>query len=188
MKLTSTLFAAVVLLAGACKGKDSGTSDNPSKDPAKPADPKAAEPKAAEPEPAKPAPAAVELVEHDLSPFGPSFKGYVAMAPKTAKIEFDDPSRHIVLSDVNFIAIGEAPYWEDGIAGLPKDKDNSNIQKISDTETRYERNPPIGKMWMVEMLLKIGKEKWSCGTGMTGPDSKEQADQIESICKSIKKK
>src|SRR6185295_18321538 len=117
MKLTSTLFA-VVLLAGACKGKDSGTSDDPSKDPARPADPKAAAP-----EPAKPAPAAVELVEHDLSPFGASFKGYVAMAPRTAKIEFDDPSRHIVLSDVNFIVLDEAPYWEDGIAALSKDKD-----------------------------------------------------------------
>jgi hypothetical protein len=38
------------------------------------------------------------------------------------------------------------------------------------------------------MLVKIGKAKWSCGTGMTGPASKEEADQIESICKSIKKK
>jgi hypothetical protein len=188
MKLAPYLLAAAVVLAASCKGK----SDKPADNPPKTADPKPAEPPAEPPKPAaeppKPAAAPVEMVEHDLSPFGAAFKGYVATAPKTAKIEFDDPSRHIVLSDTNFIVVDEAPYWEDGIAALEKDKDNSNIQKVSATEVRYERNPPIGKMWMVEMMVKIGKAKYSCGTGMTGPDSKEQADLIETICKSIKKK
>src|SRR5262245_16885012 len=194
MKLAPTLFAAAALLAGACKSKNDKPADNAPKaaDP-KPAEPAADPAKPAEtekpaPEPAKPAPAPVEMVEHDLAPFGAAFKGYVATAPKTAKIEFEDPSRHISLSDTNFITIEEAPYWEDGVASLGKDKDNSNIQKISATEVRYERNPPIGKMYLVEMLVKIGKAKYSCGTGMTGPSSKEEADLVESICKSIKKK
>jgi hypothetical protein len=129
-----------------------------------------------------------DMVEHDMAVFGEAFKGYVVTAPKSAKLELDDPSRQIVLSDTNFVSISEAAYWEDGVAGLAQDKDNSNIKKVSDTKVRYERNPPIGKMWMVDTLVKIGDTKWSCGTGMTGPDSAEKADQIAAVCKSIKKK
>lgn len=129
-----------------------------------------------------------DMVEHDMGVFGDAFKGYVVTAPKSAKLEFDDPSRQITLSDDNFASISEAGFWEDGVAGLAQDKDNSNIKKVSATEVRYERNPPIGKMWMVDVLVKTGDTKWSCGTGMTGPDSAEKADQVAAVCKSIKKK
>jgi hypothetical protein len=37
--------------------------------------------------------------------------------------------------------------------------------------------------------VKVGKEKWSCGTGMTGTfHSEAMADRIATICKSIRKK
>lgn len=177
-----SLFTAAALVTG-CKKKESSE--------AKPAEPaskhteSAAKP--AEPPPAKAEP--VEMVEHDLSAFGPAFKGYVVMAPKTAKIEFDDPSRHIVLSDTDFVAIGEAPYWEDAIAGLSKDPDNKNIRKISDTEVRYERTPPLGTAHAVDILVSVGGAKWSCTAGDPGTFSgAAMADQIATICKSIKKK
>jgi hypothetical protein len=130
-----------------------------------------------------------EMVDHDMAPFGKQFTGWVVTAPKDAKLEFDDPSRHIVLSDTDFVDISEAPYWEDGIKQLDKDKDNQNIKKVSDTEYRYERTPPLGKSWLVDTLVKVGKEKWSCGTGMTGTfHSEAMADRIATICKSIRKK
>jgi hypothetical protein len=197
MKFAIYLLATATIFAASCKGKGDKPADNPPKPAESAAEPPksaaeppkaAAEPPKAAAEPPKSAAPPADMVEHDLSPFGPEFKGYVATAPKTAKIEFDDPSRHIVLSDVTFVVVDEAPNWEEGIAELNKDKDNSNIQKVSATEVRYERNPPIGKMWMVDMLVKIGKAKYSCGTGLTGPDSKQDADLIETICKSIKKK
>jgi hypothetical protein len=130
-----------------------------------------------------------EMVDHDMAPFGKQFTGWVVTAPKDAKLEFDDPSRHIVLSDTDFVDISEEPYWEDGIKQLDKDKDNQNIKKVSDTEYRYERTPPLGKSWLVDTLVKVGKEKWSCGTGMTGTfHSEAMADRIATICKSIRKK
>ena len=93
-----------------------------------------------------------------------------------------------MLSDVNFVTISEAPFWEDGIGSLEKDKDNSNIKKVSPTEVRYERSPPIGKMYLVEMLVKVGATKFSCGTGSMGPDSQKAADEVAAICKSVRKK
>ena len=131
----------------------------------------------------------VEMVEHDLAPFGEQFKGYVVTAPKDAKLDFDDPSRHITLSDEDFVALSEAEFWEDGVKSLETDKDNQNIKKVSDTEIRWERTPPLGKSWLVDVLVMVGKEKWSCGTGITGTfHSEAMADRIATICKSIKKK
>lgn len=191
MKTLAVALFSCVALAGACKKKDPEKAAEPAKDTPKPTEP-AVTPPPDQPKPAEPAPppqaAAVELVETDLSALAPAFKGYVAMAPKTAKIESDDSSHHISLSDTDFITLDEAPFWDDGIAALEKDKDNSNIKKVSATEVRYERNPPIGKMFLVETLIKVGKAKWSCGTGLTGPSSAAVADQIATICKSIKKK
>jgi len=133
----------------------------------------------------------VEMVEHDLSPFGKQFAGWVVTAPKTAKLEFDDPSRHIVLSEEDFITLSEAEGWNDAIneKSLASDKDNQNIKKVSDTEYRWERTAPLGKSWLVDTLVMVGKEKWSCGTGITGTFTSEaMADRIATICKSIKKK
>jgi hypothetical protein len=188
------LVASILAFTG-CKKKEEAKPA----DPAKTTDTGSAvakeEPKMAEPakdEPAKDEPKKleeVEMVDHDLAPFGKQFAGYVVTAPKDAKIEFDDPSRQIVLSDTDFVSIGEAPYWEDSVKGLDKDKDNQNIKKVSDTEYRYERTPPLGKSWLVDMLVKVGKDKYSCGTGMTGTfHSEAMADRISTICKSIRKK
>ena len=187
------LVAVAVLAVTGCKKKE----DKKVEEAAKPADPAMKadtpktedkpkeEPKADEP---KKLPE-VEMVDHDLAPFGKQFTGYVVTAPKDAKIEFDDPSRHIVLSDTDFVSIEEAPGWDDAMKGLDKDKDNQNIKKVSDTEYRYERTPPLGKSWLVDMMVKIGKDKYSCGTGMTGTfHSEAMADRISAICKSIRKK
>src|SRR5688500_8895136 len=141
------LLALALLSAAGCKKKEekkdtpamgtaAGTAEGTAA--AKPDEPK--------PDEAKKLPE-VEMVEHDLSPFGKEFAGYVAMAPKDAKIEFDDPSRHITLSDEDFVSISEAEYWEDGNKTLGSDKDNQNIKKVSDTEYRWERTPPLGKSW-----------------------------------------
>jgi len=191
MKKRLVLVAAVLVAFTACKKKEEKKDEaaKPTESMTKP-EVKKEEPK--QEEPAKEEPKKlpeVEMVDHDLSPFGKQFAGYVVTAPKDAKLEFDDPSRHIVLSDTDFITIEEAPYWEDAVKGLDKDKDNQNIKKVSDTEYRYERTPPLGKSWLVDMLVKIGKEKWSCGTGMTGTfHSEAMADRISTICKSIRKK
>ena len=189
--LVASLLASSLFVVG-CKKKDEA-KDKPATpatgtaaagDPAAKPEEKKEEPKTDE----KKLPEA-EMVEHDLSPFGKQFAGYVAMAPKDAKIEFDDPSRHIKLSDEDFISISEAQYWEDGVKTLADDKDNKDIKKVSDTEYRWVRTPPLGKSWLVDTLVMIGKEKWSCGTGMTGTfHSEAMADRIATICKSIKKK
>jgi hypothetical protein len=184
------LVASVLAFYGCKKKEETKATDTT----AKPADPGSAavakdEPKAEPPKDEPKKLADVEIVDHDLAPFGKQFTGYVVTAPKDAKIEFDDPSRHIVLSDTDFVAIEEAPYWEDGVKGLDKDKDNQNIKKVSDTEYRYERTPPLGKSWLVDTLVKIGKDKYGCGTGMTGTfHSEAMADRISTICKSIRKK
>lgn len=172
----------------ACSGKKDDapaatTADQPVA--AKPTEPSTAVPT---PEAPKAAPAA-KLVETDLSPFGPAFKGYVAMVPEGAKLEFDDPSRHITLSDTDFVSISEAPYWEDGVKSLATDKDNKNIKNVSATEVTYERTPPLGIAWAVDMLVVVNKSKFSCTTGDPGTfTSAAMRDAIADICKSIKKK
>jgi hypothetical protein len=178
---TLNIALALITLA-ACKKTD--------KEAPPPSTKTAAEPAAATP-PAPPAPPAApaKLVDVDLAPFGDAFKGYVATVPEGAKLEYDDPSRHIKLSDTDYVAISEAPFWEDGVAGLSKDPDNKNLRKVSDTEYRYERTPPLGTAWAVEVLVKLGKAKYSCTAGDPGTfTSSAMADQIQAICKSIRKK
>lgn len=183
------LAVSVLALSASCKKKEEKTEAP------KPAELVAETKPAAEPakdEPVKEEPkklADAEMVDHDLAPFGKPFEGWVVTAPKEAKLEFDDPSRQIILSDTDFVSITEAPGWEDGVKALDKDKDNQNIKKVSETEVRYERTPPLGKSWLVETLVKVGKDKWSCGTGATGTfHSEAMADRIATICKSIRKK
>ena len=186
------LVVSILALTSACKKKEAKDSKDeaakPTEPMAKPEDKKPEDVK----EPAKDEPnklAEVEMVDHDLAPFGKQFTGWVVTAPKDAKLELDDPSRHIVLSDTDYVDIMEAPGWEDSIKTLDKDKDNQNIKKVSATEVRYERTPPLGKSWLVDVLVKVGKENWGCGTGMTGTfHSEAMADRIATICKSIRKK
>ncbi len=194
--MNRTLVLVAVLALAACSKKK---EDKPA-EPAKPTEPAAGSDKkdTAPADDKKPeAPQAKDdkklpdepMVDMDLAPFGKQFAGWVVTAPQSAKLEFDDPSRHIVLSDTDFVALDEAPYWEDGIKALDQDKDNQNIKKVSATEVRYERTPPLGKSWLVDILVKVGKEKWGCGTGMTGTFTSEaMADRIATICKSIRKK
>jgi hypothetical protein len=183
------LVVSILALAASCKKKEEAKGEAP-----KVADPVATDTKAEDKpaEPPKDEPKKLpeaEMVDHDLAPFGKPFEGMVVTAPKEAKLEFDEPSRHIVLSDTDFVDVSEAPYWEDGVKGLDKDKDNQNIKKVSETEVRYERTPPLGKSWLVDTLVKVGKDKYSCGTGMTGTfHSEAMADRIATICKSIRKK
>ncbi len=133
-----------------------------------------------------PAAAAAADKELDLSAFGPDFKGFVAMAPEGTKVEFDDPSRQLQISDVDFLSVGEAPGYADAVKGLANDKDNSNIKIVSDTEARWERNPPLGKEWAFDVKIDIGGKPWSC-SGSTFTDA-AMADKLVGICKSIKKK
>jgi hypothetical protein len=178
-------FLVALSLVG-CKDKKETPAAQP--DPG-PAATKPAEPAAPAQPPPPPAPAPAKLVETDLSPFGPQFKGYVAMAPEGAKLEFSDPSRFIHLDDKDFVSIGEAPYWEDAVGGLSKDPDNKNIKKVSDTEYQYERTPPLGTAYSVDVLVKIGKTKWSCNAGDPGTfTSDARRQEIAAICKSIHKK
>ena len=183
--LTSLVLATTLVACGSKKKEGEGGDPAPA---AKASEPKAADPAPAEAKPAAPAPSA-KLVETDLSKFGPAFKGYVAMIPEGAKLEFDDPSRHITLSDTDFVSISEAPYWEDGVASLAKDPDNKKIEKIGDNTVKYERTPPLGTAWAVDVLVKLGKDKFSCTAGDPGTfTSAAMRDSIEAICKSIKKK
>jgi hypothetical protein len=130
--------------------------------------------------------AAAPLKEVDLSAWGKQWKGYVAMAPASAKVTFDDPSRQLHLSDEDYINVSEAPFFQDGIAGLSKDADNKNIVKVSATEVTYERNPPLGKQWCFDSLVKTGKAKWSCAAQSF--TSAETAKRLLEICRSIKKR
>lgn len=186
--LALTLFASGMLVTGACGKKKEGEADKDTA--AKPATEtpttKEADPPKEAPKPAAPAGKPVDV---DLSAWGPAFKGYVATVPEGSVVEFDDPSRHLKLSDVDYVSVGEAPYWEDAVAGLSKDPDNKNIKKVSDTEYRYERTPPLGTAWAVDMLIKVGKDKFSCTAGDPGTfTSDAMRDQISAICKSIRKK
>jgi hypothetical protein len=184
--------AAVLVITSCSKKKDDNATPpaDPPKGSAAVEAPKQ-EPKKEEPKSDEKKLPEVEMVEHDLSPFGKQFAGWVVTAPKDAKITFDDPSRHITLSDEDFVAISEAPGWKDANneKSLASDKDNQNIKIVSDTEVRYERTPPLGKSWCVDVLVKVGKDQFSCGTGMTCTfHSAAMADRISTICKSIKKK
>ena len=124
--------------------------------------------------------------EVDLSAFGPAFAGYVATAPKGTKVEFDDPSRHVTVSETDFLSIGEAPFYDDAMKGLADDKDNKNIKRVSATETRWERNPPLGKEWNFDVKLTGVDGDWDCsGSTFT---SAAMADALVEICKSIRKK
>jgi hypothetical protein len=180
------LVVIALVMVTACKKKEADHAADP-----KPSTP-TAEPAAAKPAEPAPAPAAApsaKLVELDLAGFGPAFKGYVATAPEGAKLDFSDPSRHIVLSDTDYVSVGEAPYWEDAVGGLAKDPDNKNIQKVSATEYRYERTPPLGTAWAVDILVKVGDAKFSCTAGEPGTfTSAAMREQIANICKSIHKK
>jgi hypothetical protein len=133
-----------------------------------------------EPKPA----AAVEMVELSLEPIDKSLAGYVMMAPKGAKID----ELQIKFGEDDFLDFSMAGGWEDAVKGLGSDKLNENIKKVSDTEYRWERVPPIGRMYMVDVLVKVGAAKWSCNTGLTGPLKIETADLISKMCNSVKKK
>lgn len=154
-------LASLALASSACSKKEpeAGKAAKPAQEAAKPVD----QAEAAKPiEAAKPA-APAAMVELDLAPFGEAWKGYVASVPAGAKLEADDVSRQIILSDVDFLSVSEAPFWADGVKTLPTDKDNSNIVQVSDTEVRWERNPPLGKSWLVDILVKVGDAQFSCG-------------------------
>jgi hypothetical protein len=72
------------------------------------------------------------------------------------------------------------------VKSLAGDPDNKNIQNVSAEEVRYERNPPIGKQWCFDYLVKLGDAKWSCSSQSF--TSAAMADQLIAVCKSIKKK
>ncbi len=101
-------------------------------------------------------------------------------------MELDDPSRQLTISDEDFISVSEAPGYADAVKSLATDKDNSNIQVVSDSEARWERNPPLGKQWNFDIKIDVGGKPWSCnGATFT---SAEMADKLVGICKSMKKK
>lgn len=192
--MKQTLSIALVLAAAAslsaCKKKEENKPADPAAKPAdpaaKPADPaaKPADP-VPTPTPTPTAPAA-NLVEVDLSPFGDAFKGYVAMAPAGTKVEFDDPSRQLIISDTDFVSVSEAPGYADAVKSLGTDPDNSEIKVVSDTEARWMRNPPLGKQWNFDVKVDVGGAPYSCSGG-TFTDA-AMADTLVNVCKSIKKK
>jgi hypothetical protein len=183
-----SVLALLLVSAFAATGCDKGS--NPEKTGDKKSEEKKSEDKksgdkADEKTAEKPAPKA-ELVEVDLSPWGPAWKGYVAMAPAGTKVTFDDPSRHLEISESDYVSVSEAPGFADAVKGLSKDPDNKNIVNVSPTEVTYERNPPLGKQWCFDTLLTVGKDKWSCAAESF--TSAEVSKQMLETCKSIKKK
>lgn len=174
MTLTRLVVAAVVVssLLG-CK-KDGEAPSTPA--------PGAVPPPAAAP---PPAPKGPELVEVDLSPWGDAFKGYVAMAPKGTKVQFDDPSRQLLVTESDYLNMNEAPFFEDGLASVGKDPEQKNVVKTA-TEASWERDPPLGHAWAFDALVKTGDAKWSCN-GETFSNA-EMARTLQAICKSVKKK
>ena len=135
--------------------------------------------------PAAPA-APAKMVEIDLSPSGEDFKGLVISVPEGAKLNSD---LQITWGESEYIQVGMAPYWEDGIASLSKDKDNQNIVLDKGVMARWERVAPLGRSWLVDMLVKIDDKKYSCNNGLVGTfTSKEMADLAETMCKTLKKK
>lgn len=172
-------LSTVASLAGCKKKDDAGKTDKPTT--AKPTDKPTDKP--ADPPPPPPAAAAVEV---DLTPWGPAFAGYVAMAPAGTKVVFDDPSRQLTISDTDYVSVSEAEFWADGVKTLPTDPDNSDIKNVSDTEVRWMRNPPLGKQWNFDTKLDVGGKAYSCN-GNTFTDA-AMSDKLVAICKSIKKK
>lgn len=178
MKQTAVLaLALATVLSTACKKKDEGKKAEPTA--AKPGDKPANKP-------ADPPPPPAADKEVNLSAWGAPFAGFVAMAPEGTKVTFDDPSRQLAISDEDFLSVSEAPYYADGVKGLAGDKDNSNIQIVSDTEARWERNPPLGKQWNFDIKIDVGGAAYSCNGGSF--TSAAVADKLVAICKSMKKK
>ena len=149
--------------------------------------PGGAAPTAVAPTPAPAVPAAPEkMVEIDLSPGGDDFKGLVISVPESAKLNSDF---QITWGESEYISVGLAPYWEDSIAGLSKDKDNQNIVISKGVMARYERVAPLGRSWLVDVFAKIGDKSYSCNNGTVGTfTSKAMADLAETMCKTLKKK
>ena len=149
--------------------------------------PGAAAPTAVAPTPAPAASAASEkMVEIDLSPGGEDFKGLVISAPESAKLNSDF---QITWGEAEYVQVGLAPYWEDGVAGLSTDKDNQNIVISKGVMARYERVAPMGRSWLVDVFAKIGGKSYSCNNGIVGTfTSKQMADLAEKMCKTLKKK
>ena len=152
--------------------------------------PAATAPGGAAPAPTPVAPAApaapAKMVEIDLTPGGDDFKGLIISAPEGAKLNSDF---QITWGESEYISVGLAPYWEDSIAGLSKDKDNQNIVITKGVMARYERVAPLGRSWLVDVFAKIGDKSYSCNNGMVGTfTSKAMADLAETMCKSLKKK
>ncbi len=137
--------------------------------------------------PAPTAPAApAKMVEIDLSPAGEEFKGLVISVPEGAKLNSDF---QITWGESEYVTVGLAPYWEDSVAGLSKDKDNQNIVITKGVMARWERVAPLGRSWLVDVFAKIGDNSFSCNNGMVGTfTSKEMADLAETMCKTLKKK
>jgi|GEM_PF-3599529 len=179
--LLLTLALSSVLAVG-CKKKDDDKKAETPTTATKPGDTA----KPADPTPPPPPPPAAADKEIDLSAWGPAFAGYVAMAPEGTKVEFDDPSRQLTISDTDYVSVSEAEFWGDGVKSLATDPDNTEIKNVSDTEVRYMRNPPLGKQWNFDLKLDIGGKTFSCG-GNTFTDA-AMADKLVAICKSIKKK
>lgn len=181
--MTKTLLCVAALALVACGGKadadKSSTSGSPaSSGSAKSGGAASGGAKAAE------KPAAPEMVELSLAAVDKSLADYVMMAPKGAKVD----GTQIQFGESEFLELSPAPGWQDSIKALADDKLNGNIKKVSETEYRWERTPPIGKMFMVDVLIKVGDANWSCSTGLVGPLAIETADTIEKMCTSITKK
>lgn len=197
MKTTFVLAFTAALAATtatACKKKDADKKSDTAGD-TKGANPKPADPGTpgtppADPKPADPTPppaAPAKLVEVDLSPWGGPFAGMVAMAPEGSKVQFDDPSRQLMIDDTDFISVSEAAGWDDANSekGLSGDPDNKEI-KAGPTESHWVRNPPLGKQWNFDTKLELGGATWSCnGATFTSADVEAK---LTAICKSIKKK
>jgi len=178
MLLLALALTTTAALAGCKKKEENKATDKPTTA-TKPGDPPATDK-------APPPPPAAADKEIDLSVWGPDFAGYVAMAPDGTKVTFDDPSRQLAISDSDFLSVGEAPYWADGIKVTKEDKDNTEIKDVSPTEVRWVRNPPLGKEWAFDLKVDIAGKPYSC-SGSTFTDG-PMADKLAGICKSIKKK
>lgn len=123
-----------------------------------------------------------------LDPFGPDFVGMVATVPAGTKLVADEFSRQFILNDFEFVAVSDAPYWEDGVKGILSDKTLQNVQRKSPTDVRWEATPPIGKTWYIDTLVKVGKKPYSCGNQIGTTSGPAMVDAFAAICSSIRKK